>query len=62
MKSSILSPPGTLGIEFAVAQAYSVILCLLPVDGNLSALSCILDAENWKRLGCIAVDSETGNT
>lgn len=62
MKSSILSPPGTLGTEFAVAQAYSVIPCLLPVDRNLSALSYILDAENLKRLGCIAMCSETGNT
>lgn len=41
MKSSILSPPGTLGTEFAVAEAYSVIPCLLPVDGNLSELSGI---------------------
>lgn len=46
MKSSILSPPGTLGIEFAVTQAYSVIPCLFPVDGNLSALSYILGSEN----------------
>lgn len=62
MKSSILSPPGILGIEFAVVQAYPVIPCLFPVDGNLSALSYILDAENWKRLGCIAVYSGTGST
>lgn len=61
MKSSILSPPGTLGIEFAVAQGYSVIPCPFPADGNLSVLSNILDAVNWKRLGCIAVYSEIGN-
>lgn len=61
MKPSILSPPGTLGIEFAVAQGYSVIPCPFPVDGNLSAPSNILDAVNGKRLGCITVYSEIEN-